>query len=35
LKREGLLRRERLCRGDLIDEVVYGLLRSEWGGTTG
>ena len=32
MKREGLLRSDRLCRGELIDEVVYGLLRSEWGG---
>ena len=31
MKREGLLRNDRLCRGELIDEVVYGLLRSEWG----
>jgi RimJ/RimL family protein N-acetyltransferase len=30
MKREGLLRCDRLCRGELIDEVVYGLLRSEW-----
>ena len=32
LKREGLLRSEGLCRGELRDEVVYGLLRSEWRG---
>ena len=31
MKREALLRSDRLCRGELIDEVVYGLLRSEWG----
>ncbi len=30
MKREGLLRSDRICRGELIDEVVYGLLRSEW-----
>jgi RimJ/RimL family protein N-acetyltransferase len=32
MKREGLLRSERLCRGELRDEVVYGVLRSEWTG---
>ena len=30
MKREGLLRRDRLFRGQLVDEVVCGLLRSEW-----
>jgi RimJ/RimL family protein N-acetyltransferase len=27
---EGTLRQNRLCRGVLIDEAWYGLLRSEW-----
>jgi RimJ/RimL family protein N-acetyltransferase len=27
---EGLLRRDRLCRAELTDEVVYGVLRREW-----
>jgi len=30
MMREGLLREDRLSRGELIDEVVYGILRSEW-----
>jgi RimJ/RimL family protein N-acetyltransferase len=30
MRREGLMRSDRLCRGELTDEVVYGLLRSEW-----
>lgn len=30
MTREGLLRDDRLNRGELIDEVIYGLLRSEW-----
>jgi RimJ/RimL family protein N-acetyltransferase len=30
MKREGLLRSDRLCRGELTDEVLYGLLRWEW-----
>jgi ribosomal-protein-alanine N-acetyltransferase len=30
MRREGLLRRDRLSRGELVDEVVYGLLRHEW-----
>jgi RimJ/RimL family protein N-acetyltransferase len=30
MKREGLLRRDRLFRGELVDEVVCGMLRSEW-----
>jgi RimJ/RimL family protein N-acetyltransferase len=30
MKREGLLRANRLCRGELTDEVVYGALRAEW-----
>ena len=28
--REAMPRSDRLCRGELRDEVVYGLLRSEW-----
>lgn len=32
MKREGLLRSDRLCRGELTDELTYGLLRSEWRG---
>ena len=28
--REGLLRQNRLVRGELLDEVWYGVLRSEW-----
>jgi ribosomal-protein-alanine N-acetyltransferase len=30
MKREGLLRSDRFFRGELADEVVCGLLRSEW-----
>ena len=30
MKREGLLRRDRLFRGELVDEAWYGLLREEW-----
>jgi RimJ/RimL family protein N-acetyltransferase len=30
MKREGLLRSDRLCRGELTDDVLYGLLRWEW-----
>jgi [ribosomal protein S5]-alanine N-acetyltransferase len=32
MTREGLLRQDRSCRGELLDTVVYGLLRSEWRG---
>jgi RimJ/RimL family protein N-acetyltransferase len=31
MKREALLRSDRLFRGELVDEVVCGVLRSEWG----
>ena len=30
MKREGLVRSARLSRGELLDEVIYGMLRSEW-----
>ena len=30
MRREGVLRSNRPCRGELTDEVVYGLLRDEW-----
>jgi hypothetical protein len=30
MRREGLLRSDRDFRGELTDEVVYGILRSEW-----
>jgi RimJ/RimL family protein N-acetyltransferase len=30
MRREGLLRKSRICRDELTDEVVCGLLRSEW-----
>lgn len=30
MTREGLLRSNRFFRGELVDEVIYGLLRSEW-----
>lgn len=30
LRREGTLRQNRLTRGELIDEVWYGVLRTEW-----
>jgi RimJ/RimL family protein N-acetyltransferase len=30
MKREGLLRCNRFERGEPVDEVFYGLLRSEW-----
>lgn len=32
MAREGQLRQNRLFRGELTDEVWYGLLRSEWHG---
>ena len=32
LVREGLLRQNRVVRGELLDEVWYGVLRSEWSG---
>lgn len=32
LVREGTLRRNRTTRGELIDEVWYGILREEWEG---
>lgn len=32
MRREALLRSDRLCHGELRDEVVYGLLRPEWRG---
>jgi RimJ/RimL family protein N-acetyltransferase/ribosomal protein S18 acetylase RimI-like enzyme len=35
MRREGLLRSERPCRGELTDQVVYGVLRSEWRGAGG
>lgn len=30
MQREGLLRRNRLHRGELVDEVWFGVLREEW-----
>lgn len=30
MTREGVLRQNRLVRGEAVDEVWYGLLRSEW-----
>jgi RimJ/RimL family protein N-acetyltransferase len=30
MRREGLLRRDRWFRGELVDEAIYGLLRAEW-----
>ena len=33
MQREGVLRRHRMSRGELVDDVVYGLLRDE--ATTG
>jgi hypothetical protein len=30
MRREGLLRHNRLENGTLVDEVWYGLLRAEW-----
>ena len=35
MKREGLLRSARISRGELLDEVIYGMLRSEWEGALG
>ncbi len=35
MTREGLLRKNRLSRNELIDEVWYGVLRSEWMGRLG
>jgi RimJ/RimL family protein N-acetyltransferase len=34
MTREGVLRQNRLLRGTLVDDVVYGLLRSEWQSTS-
>lgn len=33
MTREGILRQNRMFRGVLIDEVWYGVLRSEWEGS--
>jgi RimJ/RimL family protein N-acetyltransferase len=30
MTREGFLRSDRVVRGELVDEVVYGVLRREW-----
>lgn len=30
MRREGLLRSERVCRDELTDVIIYGLLRAEW-----
>lgn len=30
MSREGVLRQNRLFRGEYVNEVRYGLLRSEW-----
>ena len=30
LRREGLLRRQRVCRNELADQVVCGVLREDW-----
>ena len=35
MTREALLRSDRAFRGELVDEVVYGLLRSEWSALAG
>jgi ribosomal-protein-alanine N-acetyltransferase len=32
--REGLLRQNRLVRGELVDEIWFGVLRTEWDATT-
>lgn len=32
MRREGVLRQNRFVREEFVDEVWYGLLRSEWGG---
>lgn len=32
MTREGFLRSDRMVRGELVDEVVYGVLRREWNG---
>jgi ribosomal-protein-alanine N-acetyltransferase len=32
MTREGLLRKNRLARDEFVDEVWYGVLRSEWVG---
>ena len=34
MTREGVLRQNRLFRGEYVDEVWYGLLRSEWESVT-
>jgi ribosomal-protein-alanine N-acetyltransferase len=34
MTREGILRQNRLFRGEHVDEVWYGLLRSEWEAAT-
>jgi RimJ/RimL family protein N-acetyltransferase len=30
LRREGVLRRQRVCRNELTDQVICGVLREEW-----
>jgi ribosomal-protein-alanine N-acetyltransferase len=30
MTREGFLRSDRMVRGELVDEVIYGVLRREW-----
>jgi orotate phosphoribosyltransferase len=30
-RREGLLRRQRVCRGELTDQIVCAVLRDDWG----
>jgi ribosomal-protein-alanine N-acetyltransferase len=30
LRREGLLRRQRICRNELTDQIICGVLREEW-----
>lgn len=32
MQREALLRSDRFFRGELVDEVIYGVLRHEWRG---
>jgi ribosomal-protein-alanine N-acetyltransferase len=32
MTREGLLRHNRIARGEMLDEVWYGILRAEWPG---
>lgn len=35
MSREGLMRKHRMHRGELVDELRYGLPREDWAGPAG